>query len=428
MTRLSRRSFLAGAAAAAANATSATTMAPPKPRGSSRARVVIVGGGFGGVSLARFLRRHNPGLSITLVEREQQYSTCPFSNGVLGGLWPLSRVTFDYRKVAAAGVQVIHDTATAIDAQAKKVHLDGGASLSYDYLVVSPGIQFIWNGIGGYDRAAADIMPHAWVAGAQTTLLRQQLEAMPDGGLVVIGVPSNPFRCPPGPYERASLIAYYLKDHKPKSKILILDASDSFAKQELFMEAWARLYPGMIEWIPGSQSGKVISVNPRTMTVSTGFDDHKATVANIIPPQRAAEIAVTAGLDQGVGYCAIDPHTFESKVHRRVYVLGDAAIAGEMPKSGFSANNQAKACGSAILADIAGEVPRPAKLLNICYSLARPAYAFSIVDVFEVKNGTISLTFQDDRTTPLEASDDIHRREAEYAQSWYDNITTEIFG
>jgi sulfide dehydrogenase [flavocytochrome c] flavoprotein subunit len=426
MTRLTRRSFFAAAAAAAA--TTATAIPRGKPRGSSRARVVIIGGGFGGASLARFLRRHESAPAITLVERERQFHTCPFSNGVLGGLWPLSRITFDYRKVAASGVTVIHDTAAAIDAEAKKVHLAGGATLAYDYLVLSPGIQFVWNGITGYDRAAADIMPHAWVAGAQTALLRQQLEAMQDGGLVIIGVPSNPFRCPPGPYERASLIAYYLKNHKPKSKILILDASDSFAKQELFQEAWARLYPNMIEWIPGSQSGKVMSVDPRRMTVSTGFDDYKPAVANIIPPQRAAEIAVSAGLDQGTGFCAIDPVTFESRVHRRVYVLGDAAIAGEMPKSGFSANNQAKACGAAILADMAGEPPSSAKLLNICYSLARPAYAFSIVDVFEVKNDTIALTFQDNRTTRLKAPDDVLGREAEYAQSWYDNITAEIFG
>src|SRR5882757_9768466 len=225
---------------------------------------------------------------------------------------------------------------------------------------------------------------------------------------------SNPFRCPPGPYERASLMGYYLKSHKPKSKILILDANDSFAKQDLFMEAWARLYPGMIEWVPGSQSGKVIAVDTASMTVSTDFDDHKAAVANIIPPQRAGEIATAMGLDQGTGYCAIDPVTFESKVHRGIYVLGDATLAGAMPKSGFSANNQAKACGTAILANIAGRSASRTKLLNICYSMAKPDYAFSIVDVFEIKRDTISLTFQDDRTTRLQSPDDILRREADY--------------
>jgi sulfide dehydrogenase [flavocytochrome c] flavoprotein chain len=423
MSRLSRRTFLAAAAA-----TSLPFGLPTNSSAASRARIVVIGGGFGGASVARYLKRHDPGLSITVVERDQQFVTCPFSNGVLGGLWPLSRVTFDYQKMRAAGVDVIHDTASAIDPTAKTVRLAGGAILHYDYLVVSPGIQFIWDGIKGYDRTAAETMPHAWIAGAQTTLLRKQLEAMPAGGLVVIGVPANPFRCPPGPYERASLIGYYLKSRKPNSKILILDANDSFAKQDLFTEAWARLYPGMIEWVPGSQSGKVISVNPSTMTVSTEFDEYKAAVANIIPPQRTAEIAIAAGLDQGTGFCAIDPITFESKVHRRVYVLGDATIAGEMPKSGFSANNQAKACGAAILADIAGRSASKSKLLNVCYSIAEPNYAFSIVDVFEVKGDTIGLTFQDDRTTRLKAPDDILRREAEYAQSWYDNITAEMFG
>jgi sulfide dehydrogenase [flavocytochrome c] flavoprotein subunit len=423
MSRLSRRTFLAAAAA-----TALPFGLPTSLSAASRARIVVVGGGFGGASVARYLKRHDPRLSVTVVEREQQFVTCPFSNGVLGGLWPLSRVTFDYQKMRVAGVDVIHDTASAIDPTAKTVRLVGGATLHYDYLVVSPGIQFIWDGIKGYDRTAAELMPHAWIAGAQTTLLRKQLEAMPDGGLVVIAVPPNPFRCPPGPYERASLIGYYLKSRKPKSKILILDANDSFAKQDLFMEAWARLYPGMIEWVPGSQSGKVISVNTRTMTVSTGFDDYKAAVANIIPPQRAAEIAIAAGLDQGTGFCAIDPVTFESKVYRRVYVLGDATIAGEMPKSGFSANNQAKACGGAILADIAGRTASKSKLLNVCYSIAEPDYAFSIVDVFEVKGDTIGLTFQDNRTTSLKAPHDILRREAEYAQSWYDNITAEMFG
>jgi NADH dehydrogenase FAD-containing subunit len=250
---------------------------------------------------------------------------------------------------------------------------------------------------------------------------------MADGGLLVIAVPAMPYRCPPGPYERASLIAYYFKAQKPKSKIIILDASDAFIKQDLFMEAWKRLYPGMIEWIPGSKSGKVMSVNPATMTVSTAFDEYKPAVANIIPAQRAGSIAVQAGLDQGTGYCAVDPVTFESQVHKRIFVLGDATIAGAMPKSGFSANCQAKACARAILADIGGKAASPAKLLNICYSLANPDYAFSIVDGFEVKNDTLALSFEDNRTTPLGASDDEHRREAQSARSWYANITGEMF-
>jgi NADPH-dependent 2,4-dienoyl-CoA reductase/sulfur reductase-like enzyme len=251
---------------------------------------------------------------------------------------------------------------------------------------------------------------------------------MPDGGLVVIAVPPMPYRCPPGPYERASLIAYYLKSHKPRSKLILLDASDSFIKQDLFTQAWTRLYPGMIEWIPGSKSGKVMSVDPASKTVATGFDDYKPAVANIIPAQRAGAIAIQAGLDQGTGFCAVNPLTFESTVHKGIYVLGDATLAGEMPKSGFSANNQAKACALAILADIAGRPPVAAKLLNICYSLADPDYAFSIVDSFEVRGDTIGLTFEDHRTTPLESSADEYKAEARSARSWYANITAEMFG
>jgi sulfide dehydrogenase [flavocytochrome c] flavoprotein subunit len=423
MSALSRRRFLMGSAAVAAVPVARSAWAA-----AAGPRVVVIGGGFGGASLARYLRRHDPQLSITLIERDAQFSTCAFSNGVLGGLYPLSHITFTYAQVKAAGIEVVNDTASAIDPDARTVSLAGGALVKYDYLVVSPGIDLVWNSIQGYSEQAAQTMPHAWKAGAQTSLLRRQLEAMPDGGLVVIAPPAMPYRCPPGPYERASLIAYYLKAQKPKSKIIILDASDSFIKQDLFQEAWRRLYPGMIEWIPGSKSGKVMSVNAGTMTVSTAFDDYKAAVANIIPPQRAGAIAVQAGLDAGTGFCEIDPVTFESRVHKRIYVLGDATIAGEMPKSGFSANCQAKACGRAILADIGGTAASAVKLLNICYSLADPDYGFSIVDGFVAKGNTLVLAFDDNRMTPVGASDDEHHREAQSARSWYANITGDMFG
>jgi sulfide dehydrogenase [flavocytochrome c] flavoprotein chain len=422
MTMLTRRKFIIGSAATAAPLFGRAFAAATGPK------IVVIGGGFGGVSLARYLRRRDRRLSITLIERDARYATCPFSNGVLGGLYPMSQISFTYAQVKAAGIDVITDEALGIDPVAKTVALAGGQTLKFDYLVVSPGIDFMWGSIQGYSEQAAEIMPHAWKAGPQTSPLRRQLESMRDGGLVVISVPAMPYRCPPGPYERAALIAYYLKAHKPKSKIVILDASDSFIKQDLFMEAWNRLYPGMIEWVPGSKSGKVMSVDTSTLTVSTGFDDYKAAVANIIPAQRAGGIAVRTGLDQGTGYCEIDPVTFESRVHKRIYVLGDATIAGEMPKSGFSANAQAKACGRAILADIGGRAALPVKLLNICYSTAEPDYAFSIVDGFALKDGTLRLTFDDNRTTPLGASDDEHRREAQSARSWYANITAEMFG
>lgn len=424
MIKLSRRDFVA---TAAAGLVAPMLMSGPA-RAATAAKVVVIGGGFGGASIARYLRRNSPDLSVTLVERDKQFTTCPFSNGVIGGLWQIADVTFSYDGIAAAGVTVVHDTATSIDADKKTVALAGGTVLDYDYLVVSPGIQFVWDSVEGYSAEAAEIMPHAWQAGPQTTLLRNQLEAMDDGGLVVIGVPAVPFRCPPGPYERATLIANYLTQSKPKSKIMILDANESFAKQGLFEEAWKNLYPGMVEWIPGSQSGIVMSVDTTTMTVSTSFDDYQPAVANIIPAQRAGKIAIDAGLDASQGFCSINPATFESTVHKGIYVLGDATIAGAMPKSGFSANNQAKACGAAILADIAGTEFAPAKLINVCYSFAKADYAFEVVDVFEVAGDTINLVFDDNRFTPVGASDEVHQSEAKYAHSWYENITAEMFG
>jgi sulfide dehydrogenase [flavocytochrome c] flavoprotein chain len=392
------------------------------------ARVGIIGGGFGGASLARYLRRHDPDLSITLMERETTYVTCPFSNGVLAGLYPLRDVSFGYQSLRAANIEMIQAEVLRLDPVHKTVTLGGGKTLQFDFLVLAPGIDFVWDSIEGYSARAAERMPHAWKAGPQTLLLRRQIEAMRDGGLLVIAVPPMPFRCPPGPYERASLIAHYLKEKKPRSKILILDSSDAFIKQELFMESWQRLYPGMIEWVPGSKSGKVMRVEPATLEVSTGFDDYKPAVANIIPAQRAGRIAIDAGLDEGTGYCAIDPRSFESRRYKGVYVLGDAAIAGEMPKSGFSANNQAKVCGRAILATLGSKPFAPAKLLNVCYSFASPDYAFSIVDGFEIRNDTIGLSFADHRTTPLNAGDAEHRLEADSARSWYTNITADMFG
>ena len=311
---------------------------------------MVVGGGFGGVTCAKYLRRADATLDVTLVEPHRQFVTCPFSNAVLVGLRDLASVTHGYEALRQRhGVRVVHATATALDPTARRVTLDNGSTLAYDRLVLAPGIELQWGAIEGYDAAASEAFPHAWLAGPQTLLLRRQLEAMEDGGLVVISAPDNPYRCPPGPYERASLIAHYLKTHKPRSKLLLLDAKDTFTKQELFRTAWQRLYPGLLEWVPGSQSGRVIRVNTGTGTVHTAFDEYKPAVANIIPPQRAAAIARTAGLDDGKGWCRVQARTFESTVHAGIHLIGDAIIASPMPKSAFSANTQAKVCAAAIV-------------------------------------------------------------------------------
>ena len=260
---------------------------------------------------------------------------------------------------------------------------------AYDRLVLSPGVDLRFDALPGYDEAAAAKMPHAWKAGEQTLLLRKQLEAMDDGGLVVIAAPANPFRCPPGPYERACLIAHYLKTKKPRSKLLILDAKDTFSKQRLFQNAWKELYPGMIEWVSLSQGGKVNAVDPATNTLITDFGNHTAQVANVIPPQRAGRIATIAGATDNTGWCAIDPVTFESKSAPNIHVIGDACLAGAMPKSAFSANSQAKACASAVATLIAGRTPAAPKLINTCYSLAAPGYGISVAGVYAAEERTV---------------------------------------
>lgn len=404
-----------------------TLAAPALLRAETAVHVVILGAGFGGATLARVLARA-PGVRVTLIERAETIHTCPLSNGVLGGLWTMERIEFDPASLWAAGVGLVRAEATGIDPAARTITLSDGTRLAGDILVLAPGISFDWSAIEGLSDETAGQIPHAWKAGPQTEILRDQLVAMEDGGLVVVGIPAPPFRCPPGPYERISLIAHYLKAHKPASKIIVLDAQDSFSKQPLFEEAWASLYPGLIERIPGSQSGAVLEVNAQSRRVSTGFDDVTAAVANIIPPQRAADILIAAGLDDGLGWCPVEPVGFESRVAADVYILGDAALQGDMPKSAFSANVQAHACARAILARLAGDTPQGAKLLNVCYSLVAPDYGFSIADVYVPGPDKVTLALPDGRTTALGAAAETHAAEAEFTISWFDTITAQLYG
>src|SRR5437899_2304944 len=322
-THPSRRDFLKAAAAGA----SATVLPLPALAQGAGGRVVVVGGGFAGTTCARFLKRIDPRINVTLVEANRTFIACPFSNGVIAGLRELKAQEFGYDKLAGDQVTLTLASASAVDPQARAVTLSNGARLPYDRLVLAPGINIRWDGLPGYGEAAAERMPHAWKAGEQTLLLRRQLEAMPDGGTVVMSAPANPFRCPPGPYERASLIAYYLKTKKPKSKLIILDAKDAFSKQRLFQNAWKELYPNL-EWVSLSSGGKVTSVDVAAMTLVTDFGRHKADVANVIPPQKAARIAELAGVADRTGWCPIHPATFESKLQPNVHVFGDRSIPG----------------------------------------------------------------------------------------------------
>lgn len=418
--RPNRRAVLAGLGAAA--------FAPAALRAQTAAHVVILGAGFGGASLARALRGGAPELRVTLIEREATIWTCPFSNGVLGGLWDMDRVGFPLAGLAAAGIDLIRAEAVAVEPENRAVVLADGTRVAGDILVLAPGIRFDWAAIEGLTPETADRIPHAWKAGPQTRILRNQLVAMEDGGTVVVGIPAPPFRCPPGPYERISLIAHYLKTEKPRSKIIVLDAQDNFSKQPLFEEAWTALYPGLIERIPGSQSGAVLAVDAASRRISTGFDEVTAAVANIIPPQKAAAILTDAGLDDGLGWCPVEPVGFESRLAPGVHVLGDAALQGDMPKSGFSADMQAKVCAAAIIARLRGETPAPTKLINVCYSLAAPDYGFSIADVYAQGPEKVTLLVAEGRTTPVGAGAGVHGAEAVYARSWYDTITSQLWG
>ncbi|MDA1132019.1 MAG: NAD(P)/FAD-dependent oxidoreductase [Proteobacteria bacterium] len=393
----------------------------------SPGHVVVVGGGFGGATAAKYLRR--AGVDVTLIETNATFATCPFSNTVLGGINEIDAITHGYDGLAAHGVQVVPDTVTGINAANKSVSLQGGTAVSYDRLILSPGIDFKWGEIEGYDEAAAEVMPHAWKAGAQTELLRRQLIAMDDGGVVAIAAPGNPFRCPPGPYERASLIAHYLKTHKPASKVLILDSKDSFSKQGLFQAGWAELYGDMIEWVPFSSGGNVARVDPATMTVYTDFDTHVVNVANIIPAQRSNRLVDTADLANGGDWCPINQLTFESTVQPGIHILGDASIAGAMPKSGFSANAQAKVCAAAIAALLRGDEPPSPSFINTCYSLVGPDYGISVAAVYRLNaEGAIAGVEGAGGVSPGDANAEFRKMEAEYARGWYASITSDMFG
>jgi sulfide dehydrogenase [flavocytochrome c] flavoprotein chain len=419
--RSSRREFLKSAAAGAA------LLPLPAIAQDARGRVVVVGGGFGGATCARFIKRIDPRITVTLVEANPTFVACPFSNGVITGLREIRAQEFGYDKFAGDQVVLQLSPGTAVDPQGRTVTVGNGTQLPYDRLVLSPGIDIRWDGLPGYTEAAAERMPHAWKAGEQTLLLRRQLEAMEDGGTVVISAPANPFRCPPGPYERASLIAYYLKTKKPKSKLIVLDAKDVFSKQRLFQNAWRTLYPNL-EWVSLSNGGKVTSVDIAEMTLVTDFGRHKADVANVIPPQKAARIAEMAGVADRTGWCPIDPATFESKLQPNVHVIGDASIAGAMPKSAFSANAQAKVCAAAVAKLIAVEKPDDPRLINTCYSLVAPDYGISVEGVYRPADGQIKEIEGSGGVSALDAPNSTRALEATFANAWFNTITTEVFG
>lgn len=428
-----RRSFLHLAVGSAAGAllgatTGAVTVAraagvPSKAPSAGRARIVVAGGGFGGSTCALHLRALDPSMDVVLVDPDERYVTCPMSNAVLAGLRTISSLTVTRSGLRRAGVTYVRDRVTAINPEDRSVRLERGGSLKYDRLVVAPGIRMLWGTPEGYDEAAAQVMPHAWQAGPQTVLLARQLQRMRNGGVVAISVPAGPLRCPPGPYERASLIATFLQRHKPRSKVLIFDSNNHFPRQDVFMAAWQERYAGMIEWVSVVAGGAIMRVDTATMSLISESGAHRADVANVIPAQGPGSPAVAAGLAMARGWCPVDPRSFESTQVPSVHVVGDACIADPMPKSASAAVSQARACARAIVAALAGREASDQSLDSICYSQLGPGAALSIHGHFRAAAASIQQLAE-----AADSGGGSMAEQAGAAESWYRTIVEDAFG
>jgi sulfide dehydrogenase [flavocytochrome c] flavoprotein chain len=435
-----RRDFIKTVASSSVIVPLAACAAPSGgKKGGSKARIVVVGGGFGGATAAKYLKVMDAGLDVTLVERNKQFVACPLSNEVISGHGKYESLLAGYDGLMKRGVKVTFDDAIAVDPAGKSVKLKSGATLQYDFLVLSPGIDFNWKGIEGYtEEVANSTHPHAYKAGPQTLALKKQVESMKDGDVFLLSVPPGPFRCPPGPYERASQVASYLKHHgKGKSKVLIADANDSFSKKGLFEQAWKMHYPGMIEWVPGASGGKVVKFDAKTNTASSDFNDFKGDVVNIIPPHHAGLIAVNTGLTNDKGWCTVDMLTMESTKHKDIYVVGDSTVHGDLPvygapKSAHMANTQAKVAAGAILAKING-VPAPEPFfVNTCYSIAEKEWGFSVVHIYRAKDGKLVYDTKAGGISPVNMPDEAQLKlqrklESEYVHGWFKNIMADAF-
>lgn len=419
---MERRNFLKllGAGVATASVGLAGCAAPAGKVATGR-KVVVVGGGYGGTIAAKHIRMMDPSIEVTLIERNDHYVSCPFSNLYLGGLMPdLSSLTIKYDTLAANhGIKVVQAEVTGIDADGHKVSTSKG-DFAYDSLVLSPGVEFRTDEIKGYD---AEIMPHAWKAGPQTVLLRKQLEALKPGENVILSIPVAPYRCPPGPYERTSMIAMYLKQNKPGSKIIVLDGNpDIVSKKGLFLKGWKKHYEGIVDYRPAK---KVTEVDNKNMSVLVdGVEEIKGGVINIIPPQKAGHIAHVAGLvGDDKRWCPVNPVTFESTKQQDIYVIGDSSIAGAMPKSGYSANSEAKVCATNIVAKMNGRTFTEMSGVNTCYSFLSAKEAVSVTGVYQVNKDKNVIEAV---AGSVGVSPDLSEIEAVYAESWIKNILTEM--
>jgi NADPH-dependent 2,4-dienoyl-CoA reductase/sulfur reductase-like enzyme len=423
MAGFTRRKFtkLAGFAAAS------TMLTAPNIARAARPKVVVIGGGAGGATAARYIAKDSDGaIEVTLIEPSKKYYTCFFSNLYLGGFRDYESIGHTYERLASAhGINVVHDWAAGVDKAAKTVTLASGAKVAYDRLVIAPGIDLKYGSVPGYSVEAATAMPHAWKSGTQVQLLKTQVENMKEGGTFVMVPPPNPFRCPPGPYERVSMIAHILKQKNPTAKIIVLDPKEKFSKQALFTEGWAEHYPDMIEWIPASVSGGVKNVNPETMEIETDIETFKADAACIVPAQKAGAIAAAAGVTDG-DWCPIVPATMQSKVDENVHVIGDASVASAMPKSGFAANSQAKMAAMAVRGALVDAKQFPPRFANTCWSLIADNDGVKVGAAYSAGEDKIEAT----ETFISKTGEDAALRKATYEESvgWYDGITKDIFG
>jgi sulfide dehydrogenase [flavocytochrome c] flavoprotein chain len=424
MPSFSRRRFTALAGASLA----AVPLCAPRALGQAKPKLVVIGGGPGGGTLARYVNKDAAGaIDVTLVEPSKHFTTCFFSNLYVGGFRSFDSITHGYDNVARAGVRVVHEWASAIDRERKAVRLASGLRLPYDRLAVAPGIDLKWESVPGYSEAAAETMPHAWKAGSQTRVLSKRLDALSDGDLVVMVAPPNPYRCPPGPYERVSMMAHVLKTkgHK-RSRIVIVDPKPAFSKQALFMEGWEKHYPGMIEWHDPKMHGGIKEVDVRNNEVRTDLATHKAALVNLLPAQMAGRIAREAGLANETGFCPIEPESMKSKIDGNVFVIGDACIPGDMPKSAFSANSQAKVAAMVIRGELSDGRVFPARYSNTCWSLIAPDDDIKIGGSYEPGDGKIKqvTSFVSGKS---EAAD-VRRQNYRESLDWYAAIVADVFG
>ncbi|MCW9043556.1 MAG: NAD(P)/FAD-dependent oxidoreductase [Pseudopelagicola sp.] len=421
---LNRRKFLGVAAA-----TTAASLSAPQVWGmsSGKPRVVIVGGGAGGATAARYIAKDSKGaIDVTLVEPSRTYYTCFFSNLYMAGFRTLDSIAHTYGTLAADyGINVVHDWAVGVDRDAKTVSLAGGHTLPYDRLILSPGIDFVDGAVPGWDVTKQNKMPHAYKAGSQSELLKKQIESMPQGGTYAMVAPPNPFRCPPGPYERISMVAHVLKEKNPTAKIIIADPKAKFSKQALFQDGWSRHYDGMIEWVGPDFGGGNVEVNADEMTLSIDGEVTKVDVCNVIPAMKAGRICEMAGINEG-NWAPVNGHTMQSRIDENIHVLGDATNQGDMPKSGFSANSQAKVAAMAVRGALTGSKVFPAKFSNTCWSLIDSNDGVKVGASYQATDEKIAKV--DGFISKVGEDADLRQRTYEESLGWYAGITSDMFG